>query len=201
MWEIYEFVNKVYYHFVGWRNDQNKSFRPWRVVQLCCWWLFQLESFAILKSCLKLSFSEIENLSCSNKVRWSNDQNKSCRSRWVLQIYGLWLFIWSHLLSKKSIIVLIFWNNIYKKLYWPALFSSALYPLPGPVWPTRLCSSLGRLIRLDDSYHTLSRSKPGRLGFQNPSLPRASSTSPIPHVVAAAAALGEPHSHVGRTGL
>jgi hypothetical protein len=63
MWEIYEFVNKVYYHFVGWRNDQNKSFRPWRVVQLCCWWLFQLESFAILKSCLKLKIWVVQTKS------------------------------------------------------------------------------------------------------------------------------------------
>jgi hypothetical protein len=92
MWEIYRFVNNIYCHFVEWKNDQNKSCRPWEVVQICCWWLFQLESFANSKSCLKLSFFQIENLNCSNKVRWRNDQNKNCRSWWVLQICGLWLF-------------------------------------------------------------------------------------------------------------
>ena len=63
------------------------------------------------KSCLKLSFFEIQNSNCLNKVWWRNDQNKSCGSWWVLQICGLWLFRWSHLLSKNSVIVLIFWNS------------------------------------------------------------------------------------------
>jgi hypothetical protein len=86
MWEIYEFMNNVDYHFVRWRNDQNKSCRPWWVLQLCCWWLLQPKSFAISKSCLKFLFFEIQNLNCSNQVTWKDDQNESGRCRWFLKL-------------------------------------------------------------------------------------------------------------------
>jgi hypothetical protein len=49
------FVNNLTNQFVGWRNDQNRSYRYWWVMQLCYWWLFQLKSFSIWKCCLKLS--------------------------------------------------------------------------------------------------------------------------------------------------
>jgi len=83
---IYE---QFYYHFVGWSNDQNKSYRSWWVQQLLCSWL---KSFTVSKCCLKLSFLEIQILNCSNKVTWKDDQNKSYRSWWVVQLLYSWLF-------------------------------------------------------------------------------------------------------------
>ena len=53
---------------------------------------FHLKSFGMSNSCLKLSFLKIQNLSCSHLVTWKHDQNKSCRSWWVLQLLFLWLF-------------------------------------------------------------------------------------------------------------
>ena len=51
--EICKFVNNVYYHFVRWTNDQNKSCRSWWVLHLLFSWLFQLKSFTVSKCYLK----------------------------------------------------------------------------------------------------------------------------------------------------
>ena len=59
LWTIREtcwFVNNVYYHFVRWRNHQNKSCRFWWVIQLWYSLLFQLKSFNGWKSYSNLSF-------------------------------------------------------------------------------------------------------------------------------------------------
>ena len=45
---------------VGWRNNQNKSYRSRWVVQLWCCWLFHLKSFTAPKFCLKFSNFEIQ---------------------------------------------------------------------------------------------------------------------------------------------
>ena len=105
MREIYEFMKNVYYHIVGCRNDQNKSCRPWRVLQLCCWWLLHHKSFAVKNYCLKLSFLKIQNLNCSNQVTWKDGQNESCKSRWVLELCSWQLF---HLRSSRQEKL---WNN------------------------------------------------------------------------------------------
>ena len=38
-----------------------------------------LKWFKVSKSCLKLPFIKIQNLNCSNLVKWKDDQNKSYR--------------------------------------------------------------------------------------------------------------------------
>ena len=82
-WTIREtcwFVNNVYYHFVRWRTDQNKSCRSWSVLQLLCSQLFHLKSFTLWKYYFKLPFFEIQILNCENKVTWKDDQNNSCNN-------------------------------------------------------------------------------------------------------------------------
>ena len=86
IWEICKIYEQCYYHFLGWTNDQNKSCTSWWVVQLSCSWLFKMKSFGVSKYCLNLPFLEIQNLNYSNRVTWKYDQNKSCRSWWVLQL-------------------------------------------------------------------------------------------------------------------
>ena len=54
------------YHFILLRNNQYKSCRSWWVIQLWYLSVFQLKSFGVPKSCLKLHFFEIQNLNCSN---------------------------------------------------------------------------------------------------------------------------------------
>jgi len=48
-------------------------------------------------------FPHIWNSNFSNNLRWRNDQNKSCRSREVMQLYSWWLF---HLNSLRSQILI-----------------------------------------------------------------------------------------------
>jgi len=57
-----------------------------------CSCVFEFNSSSDSKFCLKLSFVEIQNLNYSNLVTWKDDQNKSCRSWWVLQLLCSWLF-------------------------------------------------------------------------------------------------------------
>ena len=59
-----------------WRNDQNKSRRSWRVIQLLYSSPLQLKSFSGWKSGLKFSFSEIENLNCPKLVINIDDKTK-----------------------------------------------------------------------------------------------------------------------------
>jgi hypothetical protein len=109
MWEIWGFLNNVYFHFIGWRNDQNKSCRPWWVLQLWYAWLCYLKSFSVSTFCLKFSNFEIQILSCSNKVKWRNyDQNKSCTYWWVIQLSCWWFF---HL--KSVLVPKLFWMFSY----------------------------------------------------------------------------------------
>ena len=107
-----KFYEQCYYHFVGWRNDQNKSCRSWWVIQLLCSWLFEFKSFGVSKICLNVSFIEIQNLNYSNLVTWKYDQNKSCRDWWVLQLLCSWIF---HLKPYASSICCsmfpYFWNS------------------------------------------------------------------------------------------
>ena len=91
---------------------KNKSYRSWWVIQLWYSWPFQLKSFSVTKSCLKLSFVEIQNLNCSNFVTWSNDQNKSCTYRWALQLSCWWIFHLKSVLVPKLILkICILWNS------------------------------------------------------------------------------------------
>ena len=90
--EICEICEQWYYHFVGRRNNQNKSCRSCWVLQLLCSWLFEFTSFGVSKICLNVSFIEIQNLNCSNLVTLKYDQNKSCRDWWVLQLWYSSLF-------------------------------------------------------------------------------------------------------------
>ena len=65
------FMNNVYYHFVRWRNDQNKSCRSWCVIQLWYSSLFQLKSFNGWKSHSNLSFFLIWSAqTLSNEKKW-----------------------------------------------------------------------------------------------------------------------------------
>jgi len=104
-------MNNCYYHFVGWRNDQNKSCRSWCVLHLCYLWLFHLKSFTVLTFCLKFSNFEIQILSCSNKVIWRNDQNKCCTYQWGIQLSCWWIF---HL--KSVLIPKLFWKFSYYEI-------------------------------------------------------------------------------------
>ena len=61
--EICKICEQCYYHCIWWRNDYNKSYRSWWVLQLLCWWFFQLKSFTLLKCRFKLTFFEIQILS------------------------------------------------------------------------------------------------------------------------------------------
>jgi len=129
MWEIYRL--KLCERFMdlwkmltntlsGWRNDQNKNCRARWVLQLLCSWLFHLKSFIVSKCFLKLSSLQIQIWSCSNKVIWTNAQNKSCRAWWVLQLLCSWLFeVKSFGVSKFCLKLsfieiqnLNFWNNV-----------------------------------------------------------------------------------------
>ena len=56
IWEICKIYEQCYYHFLRWRNDQNKSYTSWWVVQLSCSWLFHMNSFGVSKCCLNLPF-------------------------------------------------------------------------------------------------------------------------------------------------
>ena len=55
-------------------------------------WLSYLKPFKVSKSYLKLTFIEIQNLNCSNLVKWKDDQNISCIYWWVLQLWYSWVF-------------------------------------------------------------------------------------------------------------
>ena len=78
-WTIREtcwFVNNVYYHFIRWRNDQNKSYRSWWVIQLwysslLIWNHLMVEN--LVRTCHFLKF---ENLNCSNFVKWKEWPNQ-----------------------------------------------------------------------------------------------------------------------------
>ena len=91
-WEICKICEQCYYHFLRWRNDQNKSCTSWWVVQLSCSWLFHMKSFGVSKCCLNLPFFEIPNWNGSNRVAWKVFQNKSCRFYWDLQLLCSWIF-------------------------------------------------------------------------------------------------------------
>jgi hypothetical protein len=55
---------------------------------------FSFEWFTVSKYYLNSSYFENPNLNCWSKVGWRNDQNKSCRSWWVLQFVVDSFFIW-----------------------------------------------------------------------------------------------------------
>jgi hypothetical protein len=40
--EIYNICEQYYYHYIRWTNNQNKSCRSWKVIELCSWQLFYL---------------------------------------------------------------------------------------------------------------------------------------------------------------
>ena len=86
-----EIQNLNYSNLATWKDDQNKSCRSWWVLQLLFSWLFQFKSFGVSKCCLNLPFLEIQNLNCSNQITWKDDQNKSCRSWWFLELCS-----WQH---------------------------------------------------------------------------------------------------------
>ena len=90
---------KCYHHFIGWRNDRNKSYRSWWVIQLCCWWFFLLKSFTDLKLYLNFSNFEFQISNYLIRVRWRNDQNKNFAPRWVLQLWFWWLFHLNHFIT------------------------------------------------------------------------------------------------------
>ena len=59
----------------------------WASWSFQCSQLLLLKSFKVSKSCLKLSFIEIQIFNYSNLVKWKYDQNKSCTYWWVLQLW------------------------------------------------------------------------------------------------------------------
>ena len=88
---------------MGWRNDQNKSYISWWVIQLYCWWLFQLKTFSIWKYCLKLSYFENQIQTVQTKSYRTVTKTK------VVDLDELYNFvvddfsIWNHLLLQNII--------------------------------------------------------------------------------------------------
>ncbi len=86
-------------------------YRSWWVIQLCCWWLFQLKSFSIWKCCLKLSYFKIQ-IQIVKKILY----RKMAKIK-VIDLDELYNFvvdsfsIWNHLLPEKLFEFLIFLNS------------------------------------------------------------------------------------------
>ena len=80
-WTIREtcwFVNNVYYHFVRWRNNQNKSCRSWWVIHLWYSSLFSWNYLVFQNLVRTCHFFKFENLNCSNFVKrkeWPNQHS------------------------------------------------------------------------------------------------------------------------------
>ena len=86
-WTIREacwFVNNVYYHFVRWRNNQNKSCRSWWVIQLWYSSLFSWNHLMVENLVRTCHFFKFKILKCSNFDKWNF-------------IVIEWMFKYSHL--------------------------------------------------------------------------------------------------------
>ena len=81
--------NLNFLNVLKWRNDQNKSCRSRKVMQLYSWQLFHLKSSCHGK--LRLNFSNLKFKFC--KRSWVEKlQNKSCRSQKVIKLCSWQLF-------------------------------------------------------------------------------------------------------------
>jgi hypothetical protein len=69
-----------------WRNDQTKSWRSQKVMQLCSWQLFHSKSSIQGKLGLNFSYLKFEFF---KRPRWRNDQIKCCTSRIVIKLCNL----------------------------------------------------------------------------------------------------------------
>ena len=52
---------QIYFHFVKWRNEQNKGYKSWEVIQLCSWKSFDLNSFGF-KILFEISLPRVKTL-------------------------------------------------------------------------------------------------------------------------------------------
>ena len=82
--EICKICEQYYYHFIGWRNDQNKSCRSQKVMKHCSSQLFNFKSSCQEK--LYLNFQKFEIWIFWNDLGWTNSKNKSYRSRKVMKL-------------------------------------------------------------------------------------------------------------------
>ena len=88
-----------------------------------------LKSFWVSNFGSNLLFFQISNLKGSNFVKWQDDQNKSCRSSWPLQLWcSTLIFIWDHLVSQNYFSSFDF--NFLKFKFFSQIISTVRSPQP-----------------------------------------------------------------------
>ena len=121
-WEKCKIYEQRYYHFLRWRNDQNKSCTSWWVVQLSCSWLFYMNSFAILKCCLNLPFLIFKIWMVQTESHEKFFKIKVVDLVEIYNFYVLDFFIWHHLVFENLVWTCYFFEikilNCTNKVTW-----------------------------------------------------------------------------------
>ena len=113
-WEKCKICEQHYYHFLRWRNDQNKSCKSWWVVQLSCSWLFDMNSFGVSKCCLNLPFLIFKFWIVLTE---SHEKFSKIKVVDLVEIYNFYVddfFIWHHLVFEN----LVWISHFLKFKFW-----------------------------------------------------------------------------------